>query len=94
MATEERRARGAAKDERGPQQNAKTRKNLHRRIHALSEENLQSLVHYLNELESGEAHEPNEETVAAMQDVLEGRNLSRTYDNVDEMMKDLLGSNA
>ena len=29
-----------------------------------------------------------------MQDVLEGRNLSRTYDNVDEMMKDLLGSNA
>ena len=42
------------------------RKNLCRRIHALSEENLQSLVHYLNELESGEAHEPNEETVAAM----------------------------
>ena len=29
------------------------RKNLCRRIHALSEENLQSLVHYLNELESG-----------------------------------------
>ena len=94
MATEERRARGAAKDERGPQQNAKTRKNLHRRIHALSEENLQSLVHYLNELESGEAQEPNEETVAAMRDVIAGRNLSKTYDNVDEMMKDLLGSNA
>ena len=70
------------------------RKNLCRRIHALSEENLQSLVHYLNELESGEAHEPNEETVAAMRDVIAGRNLSKTYDNVDEMMKDLLGSNA
>ena len=70
------------------------RKNLYRRIHALSEENLQSLVHYLDELERGEPHEPNEETVAAMQDVIEGRNLSRTYDNVDEMMKDLLGSNA
>ena len=33
-------------------ENAKTRKNLHRRIHALSEENLQSLVHDLSELES------------------------------------------
>ena len=75
-------------------ENVKARKSLYRRIHALSEESLQSLVLYLDELESGEAHEPNEETVAAMQDVLEGRNLSRTYDNVDEMMKDLLGSNA
>ena len=74
--------------------NVKARKNLYRRIHALSEENLQSLVHYLDELERGEPHEPNEETVAAMQDVIEGRNLSKTYDNVDEMMKDLLGSNA
>ena len=75
-------------------ENVKTRKSLYRRIHALSEESLQSLVHYLNELESGEAHEPNEETVAAMRDVIAGRNLSKTYDNVDEMMKDLLGSNA
>ena len=47
-------------------ENVKTWKSLYRRIHALSEESLQSLVHYLNELESGEAHEPNEETVAAM----------------------------
>ena len=75
-------------------ENVKTRKSLYRRIHALSEENLQSLVHYLNELESVEAQEPNEETVAAMRDVIAGRNLSKTYDNVDEMMKDLLGSNA
>ena len=74
--------------------NEKPQKSLYRRIHALSEENLQSLVHYLNELESGEAQEPNEETVAAMRDVIAGRNLSKTYDNVDEMMKDLLGSNA
>lgn len=44
MATEEQGARGAAKDERGPQQNIKPRKNLYRRIRALSEENLQSLV--------------------------------------------------
>ena len=72
MATEERRARGAAKDERGPQQNAKTRKNLHRRIHALSEENLQSLVHDLSELEKGEAHE--QKTVAAIKESLDPEN--------------------
>ena len=74
MATEERRARGAAKDERGPQQNAKTRKNLHRRIHALSEENLQSLVHDLSEIEKGEAHEPNEETVTTIKGSLDPEN--------------------
>ena len=33
--------------------NVKARKNLYRRIRALSEENLQSLVHDLSELESG-----------------------------------------
>ena len=71
MATEERRAREVAKDERGPQQNAKTRKNLYRRIRALSEKNLQSLVHDLNELERGEAHEPNEDTVAAIKGSLD-----------------------
>ena len=71
MATEERGARGAAKDERGPQQNIKPRKNLYRRIRALSEENLQSLVHDLSELESGEVHELNEETVAAIKGSLD-----------------------
>ena len=74
MATEERRAREVAKDERGPQQNVKPRKNLHRRIHALSEENLQSLVHDLSELEKGEAHEPNKETVAAIKESLDPEN--------------------
>ena len=71
LATEERGARGAAKDERGPQQNVKTRKNLYRRIRALSEKNLQSLVHDLSELESGEVHELNEETVAAIKGSLD-----------------------
>ena len=74
MATEEQGARGAAKDERGPQQNIKPRKNLYRRIRALSEENLQSLVHDLNELERGEVHEPNEETVAAIKGSLDPEN--------------------
>jgi len=58
LATEERRARGAGKVNGARMKNVKTRKNLYRRIHALSEENLQSLALYLDELESGEAHEP------------------------------------
>ena len=74
MATEERGARGAAKDERGPQQNIKPRKNLYRRIRVLSEKNLQSLVHDLNELERGEVHKPNEETVAAIKGSLDPEN--------------------
>ena len=64
----------------------KTRKNLYCRIHALSEENLRSLVHYLNELESGEAHEPNEETVAAIEESLHPENLIECSD-IQDMFK-------
>ncbi|MGN0950187.1 MAG: type II toxin-antitoxin system HicB family antitoxin [Mitsuokella sp.] len=32
---------------------------------------------------------PNKETLQAMQDVLHGKNLSRTYDSADEVMRDL-----
>ena len=34
-------------------------------------------------------HTPNEETRKAMQDTLVGKNLSRTFDTVDEMWEDL-----
>ena len=67
-------------------ENVKARKNLYRRIHALSEESLQSLVHYLNELESGEAHEPNEETVAAIKESLHPENLIECSD-IQDMFK-------
>lgn len=33
---------------------------------------------------------PNEETLKAMEDVKKGRNLSRAYSSVEEMMEDLL----
>ena len=68
-------------------ENVKTRKSLYRRIHALSEENLQSLVHYLNELESGEAREPNEETVAAIKESLDPENLIECRDIQDIFKK-------
>ena len=32
---------------------------------------------------------PNAETIAAMEDVNNNRNMSKTYDNVDELMRDL-----
>ena len=32
---------------------------------------------------------PNPETIAAMEDVNNNRNMSRTFDSVDELMKDL-----
>ena len=67
-------------------ENVKTRKSLYCRIHALSEENLQSLVHYLNELESGEAREPNEETVAAIKESLDPENLIECRD-IQNMFK-------
>ena len=67
-------------------ENVKTRKSLYRRIHALSEENLQSLVHYLNELESGEAREPNEETVAAIKESLDPENRIERSD-IQDMFK-------
>ena len=67
-------------------ENVKTRKNLHRRIHALSEENLQSLVHDLSELEKGEAHEPNKETVAAIKESLDPENRIECRD-IQDMFK-------
>ena len=39
-------------------------------------------------LEDG-AEIPNEETLQAIRDVLQGKNLSRTFDSVEAMMKDL-----
>ena len=62
------------------------RKNLCRRIHALSEENLRSLVLYLDELESGEEHEPNEETVAAIKESLDPENRIECRD-IQDMFK-------
>ena len=67
-------------------ENVKTRKNLHRRIRALSEENLQSLVHDLSELEKGEAHEPNKETVAAIKESLDPENRIECRD-IQDMFK-------
>lgn len=68
-------------------ENVKTRKSLYRRIHALSEENLQSLALYLDELEKGEPHEPNEETVAAIEESLHPENLIECSDIQDMFRK-------
>ena len=53
-------------------ENVKARKSLCCHIRVLSEENLQSLVHDLSELEKGEAHE--QKTVAAIKESLDPEN--------------------
>ena len=35
-------------------------------------------------------HEPNEETKAAIEEAMSGRNKNKIYDSVDEMMNDIL----
>ena len=58
-----------------------------RRILDLSDEEIEQVVNYLDELEG---HEPNEATAAALADSEAGRNMSGIYDDVEEMLSDLL----
>lgn len=67
---------------------AEIREVLYERVRRLADGNVGLVHEYIDDLENDE---PNSETVAAMQDVLEGKNLSKAYDNVDDMMKDLIG---
>jgi hypothetical protein len=63
------------------------KEDLCRRILDLPED---SAAQVLDFVRGFEAHEPNEETIAAMEDVKARRNLSKIYNDVDEMMNDLL----
>ena len=67
---------------------AEIREVLYERVRRLADGNVGMVLEYIDDLENDE---PNSETVAAMQDVLEGKNLSKAYDNADDMMKDLIG---
>lgn len=69
-------------------QATETREALYERVRRLSDRNVGLVLEYIDDLEE---HEPNAETVAAMKDVVEGKNLSEAYDDVKEMMKDLIG---
>ena len=69
-------------------QATETREALYERVRRLSDRNVGLVLEYIDDLEE---HEPNAETVAAMKDVVERKNLSEAYDDVKEMMKDLIG---
>ena len=69
-------------------QATETREALYERVRRLSDRNVGLVLEYIDDLEE---HEPNAETVAAMKDVVEIKNLSEAYDDVKEMMKDLIG---
>jgi hypothetical protein len=64
-----------------------TKEELFSRIDRLSPPELAHVAELVNSLEE---HEPNEETIRAMEDVKAGRNLSKIYNDVDEMINDLL----
>ena len=65
---------------------AEIREVLYERVRRLADGNVGLVLEFIDDIENDE---PNSETVAAMQDVLEGKNLSKAYDNVEDMMKDL-----
>lgn len=67
---------------------AEIREVLYERVRRLADGNVGLVLEFIDDIENDE---PNSETVAAMQDVLEEINLSKAYDNVDDMMKDLIG---
>jgi len=67
---------------------AEIREVLYERVRRLADGKVGLVLAFIDDIENDE---PNSETVAAMQDVLEGKNLSKAYDNVDDMMKDLIG---
>ena len=63
------------------------RESLCRRILDLSDEEIGMVERYVSDIKS---HEPNEETAAVLADSEAGRNMSRIYDDVEEMLSDLL----
>jgi hypothetical protein len=63
------------------------KEDLCRRILNLPVETIEWLSQCLDDFE---AHEPNDETIEVLEDSEAGRNLSRVYDNVEEMLSDLI----
>lgn len=63
-------------------------KNILRdRIDSLSESKALQVIEFIDSLEE---YEPNEETIETIRDIEAGKNLSKPYNNIKEMMKDLL----
>ncbi|MDR1874668.1 MAG: hypothetical protein LBQ90_06625 [Synergistaceae bacterium] len=65
------------------------KEDLCRRILDLPVDSAMRVLEFVNGLEE---HEPNEETIEVLEDSEAGLNLSRVYDDVEEMLSDLLDS--
>jgi hypothetical protein len=63
-----------------------TRELAYSMIDSLTEEQLNALVVFLSSMRRDE---PNEETLAAIKDVEEGKNLNGPFDTLDELWEDL-----
>ena len=63
------------------------RKNFYRRVRNLSDNEFSQVIKFVDDLVE---HEPNEETIQAMRDVEEGRNLIGPFNNAEELFAALL----
>ena len=66
---------------------SETKNALFKRIEHMSGEDVIKVLAFVDSMEE---REPSEETLEAVRDTLEGKNLSKPYEDIDEMMKDLL----
>ncbi len=60
---------------------------LRTRVGNLSNDEAQQVIEFIDSMTG---HEPNEETIQVIRDIEAGRNLSRPYSDINEMMKDIL----
>lgn len=66
-----------------------TKETIYREIDCLTEEQLQELLALIRGLYEDTIDDMNKETRAALDDIENGRNLSRAFYSVEELMEDL-----
>jgi hypothetical protein len=66
------------------------RESLIRRVHELSDSMIESVIAFIDDTEG---HEPNDETIRAIEESMDPENLLGPYNSVEEMLKDF-GINA
>jgi hypothetical protein len=64
-----------------------SRENLCRRIHDLSDNDIAQVIEFVDSLEG---HEPNEETIKAIEESLDPANLIGPFESVEDLIESLL----
>ena len=66
-----------------------TREYVYNLIDGMSEAQLKALADFITNFTQIKSNTPNEETIAVMNDIDNGRNLSKPFTSVKELMEDL-----